>query len=180
MTLNFSGFTNPRTGQRLPSTLLQVWGGDENISSTYYLSPQHRSRQLKLAGLRDGAGLAGEGEGVLADQEARALPQVQPEEAGREWARGEWWGVSSSDLSHNWSRSDAASVEEEGVEFVSCLEVIEIWQQISNLSYFKKTTDIDWQNISRSQLFAPIPFDNNFDLCWISPSHWGPHWLVPN
>ena len=63
---------------------------------------------------------------------------------------------------------------------VRCLEVIAICQQISNLSYFKKTTDIDLQNIPRSQLFAPIPFDNNFDLCWISPSHWGPHCLVPN
>ena len=101
MTLNFSGFTNPRTGQRLPSTVLQVWGWHQIISSTYYLSPQHRSRQLKLAGLRDGAWLAGEGEGVLADQEARALPQVQPEEAGREWARGEWWGVSEQ----QWSES---------------------------------------------------------------------------
>ena len=36
MTLNFSGFTNPRTGQRLPSTVLQVWGRDQNISSTYH------------------------------------------------------------------------------------------------------------------------------------------------
>ena len=55
-------------------------------ASKYILKilPQHWSKQLKLAGLRDGAGLAGEGEGVLADQEARALPQVQQEEAGRE------------------------------------------------------------------------------------------------
>ena len=105
------------------------------------------------SGLLDGSRLSGEGEGVLADQEARALPQVQPEEAGREWAGGEWWGVSSSDLGQNWSRSDAAWVEEEGVEVISCLEVIEIWQQISNLSYFKMTRDIDWQNIPRSQLF---------------------------
>jgi len=39
---------------------------------------------LQVRGLLDGSRLSGEGEGVLADPEARALPEVQPEEAGRE------------------------------------------------------------------------------------------------
>ena len=51
MTLNCSGFTNPRTGQRLPSTVLQVWGGDQNVSSTYHhnigkIYPQHITTTL--------------------------------------------------------------------------------------------------------------------------------------
>ena len=179
MTLNFSGFTNPRTGQRLPSTVLQVWGRDQNISSTYHHNIRRNNWNSQDCGMVLDSRVKGKEcwpirKHVLCLKcNRRRQDESEPEESDEEW-------VSSSDLSHNWSRSDAAWVEEEGVELVSCLEVIEIWQQISNLSYFKKTTDIDWQNISRSQLFAPIPFDNNFDLCWISPSHWGPHWLVPN
>jgi len=52
------GFPDPRPRQRFPSPLLQV------------------------RGLLDGSRLAGEGERVLADPEARALPQMQPAEAG--------------------------------------------------------------------------------------------------
>jgi len=37
---------------------------------------------LQVRGLLDGSRLSGEGERVLADPEARALPQMQPAEAG--------------------------------------------------------------------------------------------------
>ena len=39
----------------------------------------------KQPGLLDGSRLPGEGERVLADPEARALPQMQPTEARREF-----------------------------------------------------------------------------------------------
>lgn len=54
------GLPDPRPGQRFPSTLLQV------------------------RGLLDGSRLAGEGKRVLANPEARALSEMQPEETGRE------------------------------------------------------------------------------------------------